>query len=172
MCVIRHPNCFMVNIFPNHSEILVSSFSCEEVARKIAAVTQRVNYMDLRDYAVNSPQFNGQVGQNCFQLSLVIKRANTFLPLIRGKMEPTKSGCILFLNYFLFPSAVMLLAFWSLITLLMTLFFIFYDRQWAYALACLAACLGNFGFSWVYFKSKLKESQIIFHQMLSLQEKE
>src|SRR5690554_5450068 len=97
---------FMVNIFPNHSEILVSSFSCEEVARKIAAVTHRVNYMDLRDYTKNNHQFNGQVGQNRFQLSLVIKRADTFLPLIKGKMEPTRSGCILFLNYSLFPSAV------------------------------------------------------------------
>src|SRR5690554_4969499 len=163
---------FMVNIFPNHSEILVSSFSCEEVARKIAAVTQKVNYMDLRDYATNSHQFNGQVGQNRFRLSLVIKRADTFLPLIKGKMEPTKSGCILFLNYSLFPSAVMLLAFWSLVTFLMTLFFIFYERQWIYALACMVAGLGNYGFSWAYFKSKLKESQIIFHQMLSLQEKE
>jgi len=162
----------MVNIFPNHSEVLVSPFTSEEVASKIAAVTRKVNYMDLRDFAKNSHQFNGQVDQNRFRLSLAIQRADTFLPLIKGNIASTKSGCIIFLHYSLFPSSVFLLAFWSLIALLMALFFIFYDRQWIYAFACLATGIFNYGFSWTYFRSKLKKSQMIFHQMLSLQEKE
>ena len=160
-----------MNIFPHHSAILVSSFSCEEVVRKIAAVTKRVDYLDYREYAVKSYQFNGKIDESRFRLSLVIRRADSFLPLIRGKIEPTKTGCILFLKYTLFPSSVFFLAFWSLITLFMAIFFFFYGNQWVYAAACLTAGVGNFAFSWFYFKSKLKQSQSIFHQMLDLQEK-
>lgn len=160
-----------MDIFPHHSEILVSSFSCEEVVRKIAAVTKKIDYLDYREYSVKSYQFNGKIDKSRFRLSLVIRRADSFLPLIRGKIEPTKTGCILFLKYTLFPSSIFFLAFWSVITLFMAIFFFFYENQWIYAAACLMAGIGNFAFSWFYFKSKLKQSQLIFHQMLDLQEK-
>lgn len=160
-----------MNIFPHHSEILVSSFSCEEVARKIAAVTKRVNYLDYSEYSKENCQFNGKIGDNRFRLSLMIKRADSFLPLINGKIEPTRTGCILFLKYTLFPSSTFFLAFWSMVTLLMAVLFVLYDNQWLYASLCLLAGAGNFAFAWMYFKSKLKQSQMIFHQMLSLQEK-
>lgn len=160
-----------MNIFPHHSEILVSSFSCDEVVKKIAAVTKRMDYLDYREYSVKRYQFNGKIDESRFRLSLVIRRADSFLPLISGKIEPTKTGCILFLKYTLFPSSIFLLAFWSVITMLMAVFFFFYEKQWIYAVACLVAGVGNFAFSWFYFKSKLKQSQFIFHQMLDLQEK-
>lgn len=159
-----------MNIFPHHSEILVSSFSCKEVVRKIASVTKRLDYLDYREYSIMGYQFNGKIDESRFRLSLVIRRADSFLPLIRGKIEPTKTGCILFLKYTLFPSSIFFLAFWSIITLATAIVF-FYENQWAYAAGCLAAGLGNFAFSWFYFKSKLKQSQSIFHQMLDLQEK-
>lgn len=159
-----------MNIFPHHSEILVSSFSCEEVVRKIAAVTKKVDYLDYREYPMKRYQFNGKIDESRFRLSLVIRRADSFLPLIRGKIEPTQTGCILFLKYTLFPSSIFFLAFWSIITLAIAIVF-FYEKQWAYAAGCLMAGLGNFAFSWFYFKSKLKQSQSIFHQMLDLQEK-
>jgi hypothetical protein len=160
-----------VNIFPHHSEILVSSFSCEEVVRKIAAVTKKIDYLDYREYSLKSYQFNGKIDESRFCLSLVIRRADSFLPLIRGKIEPTQTGCILFLKYTLFPSSIFFLAFWSTITLFMAAYFFLYANQWIYTVACLTACLGNFTFSWFYFKSKLKRSQSLFHQMLDLQEK-
>lgn len=160
-----------MNIFPSHTEILVSSFTCEEIAKKIATVTKRVNYLDERDYAEESCQFNGQINKSRFRLSLAIKKADSFLPLITGRIEPTGSGCILFLKYSLFPSSVFFLAISNILALLMTFFFVFHENQWLYAFTCLLAGVGNFFFAWIYFKSKLKESQIIFHQMLSLQEK-
>lgn len=160
-----------MNIFPHHSEILVSSFSCEEVARKIASVTKKVNYLDYADYSVERYQFNGNVEKNHFRLSLTIKRADSFLPLINGKIEPTRTGCILFLKYTLFPSSMFFLAFWSAITLLTALFLALHQNEWLYASLSLLAGVANFAFAWMFFKAKLKQSQVIFHQMLSLQEK-
>lgn len=162
---------FVMNFFPTYSEILVSSLSCEEVARKIGAVTKKVDYLDVAVKKEKWHQFNGEVDTRHFRLSLIINNADSFLPLINGKIESTKNGCILFLRYSLFPSSVFFLAFWGIGSVLLALFFIFYEKQWLYALICILAGAGNFLFAWSYFKTKLKQSQMIFHQMLSLQEK-
>lgn len=161
-----------MKIFPSYSEVLVSPYSSEEVARKLQAVTKQVNYLDSPLKLNKTHHFNGQVGMRSFQLSLIINRADSFLPLIKGTIEPVKSGCILFLNYSLFPSSVMFLAFWGMVTFFMALFFVLSENQWLFALASILAGVGNFLFAWSYFKSKLKQSQTVFHQMLSLQEKD
>ena len=161
-----------MRIFPKYSEVLVSACSNEEVERKLLAVTKRVNYLD-RSNATNEPYlFNGQVNGDRFCLSLIINNADSFLPLIRGRVEPLKTGSILYLSYSLFPSSMFFLAFWGLVTLGAALLFIIMEQEWLYAAACLAAGAGNFAFAWSYFKRKLKQSQQIFHQMLSLQEKD
>lgn len=161
-----------MNIFPTYSEVLVSPFSSEEVARKLQAVTKKVNYLEGPIILNKTHQFNGQVDRKHFHLSLIINKPDSFLPLIKGKIEPVKSGCILFLRYSLFPSSAFFLAFWGIVTFLLAIFFILYENQWLYALLCLLAGVGNFVFAWSYFNTKLKQSQIIFHQMLSLQEKD
>lgn len=161
-----------MKIFPGYSEILVSPFTGEEVTRKLLAVTKNVNYLDGPVSLKKTHLFNGKVDGNHFYLSLIIHKADSFLPLIKGKIEPVKSGCILFLNYSLFPASVFFLSFWGVIALLATLFFIFHEGQWLYAVTSLLIGAGNFAFAWSYFKGKLKKSQLIFHQMLSLQEKD
>jgi hypothetical protein len=162
----------MVNIFPKYSEVLVSPFSCEEVIRKIELVTKSVDYLDYPINREDKFRFNGRIDNRQFRLSLIIRQADSFLPLIHGKIEPIKNGCLLFLSYSLFPSSIFFLAFWGVVTFLMALFFIFYQNQWLYAAFCLLAGAGNFLFAWSYFKTKLKQSQVIFHEMLSLQEKD
>lgn len=161
-----------MNIFPTYSEVLVSPYSSEEVCKKLQAVTKKVNYLDGPFDLSKSYQFNGEVNKKHFYLSLIINRADSFLPLIKGTIEPVKNGCILFLKYSLFPSSIFFLAFWGLITFLLGAFFIFIEDHWVYGLASILAGLGNFLFAWFYFNSKLKQSQMIFHQMLSLQEKD
>ena len=159
-----------MSIFPSHSEILVSPFSREEVARKIHAVTREVDYLS-HPTTKEKHHFNGVVNDATFTLSLIITRPNSFIPLIKGKIESTNSGCILFLKYTLFPSSMFFLAFWGLICFLFALYLALHDGKWLYALFSLSAGVGNFIFAWSYFKTKLKESQRVFHDMLSLQEK-
>lgn len=160
-----------MNIFPTYSEVLVSSLTCEEVARKIGAVTKKVDYLDVTVKKEKKHQFNGEVDDKHFSLSLIINQADSFLPLMNGKIESTKNGCILFLNYSLFPSSIFFLVFWGVVTFFLALFFILHEKQWLHALISILAGAGNFVFAWSYFKTKLKQSQMIFHQMLSLQEK-
>src|SRR5690554_6414863 len=114
------------------------------------SVTKKINYLDGPIAKSNTYLFNGEVSRDKFFLSLIIHKADSFLPLIKGKIEPLKSGCILFLSYSLFPSSVFFLAFWGLVTLLAAAFFVLVERQWLYAAASLSVGLGNFAFAWTY----------------------
>ncbi|WP_200975441.1 hypothetical protein [Echinicola sp. 20G] len=160
----------MVKYLPHHTEVLVSSMTCEEVITRLYHVTQEVDYLSHPSSQSDNEQlFNGKVEETTFRLSKVVTRADSFLPLIKGNIEPTRTGCIIFLDYSLFPGSAFFMIFWSVITLAMGIFFFFAAGQPVFGLVSLAVGVGNVLFAWSHFKRKVKQSQHIFHEMLSLQ---
>ena len=157
-----------MNPFPNHSEVLVSSLSKKEVEGKFSTVTQDINFLDYEQRLQKGFKFNGKVGGDSFRLSLVVDKPDSFLPLIQGKIEATPKGCILFLQYRLFPSSAFFLGFWTVVTLSLAVFFGFVSQNPFYAGFSLLACVGNYFFAWNYFKRKIKLSKGIFHEILNL----
>ncbi|WP_226335373.1 ATP synthase subunit B family protein [Echinicola marina] len=155
---------------PRHTEVLVSSLTCEEVITRLHTVTQEVDYLSQTSLeSIDGQIFNGSIKEDSFRLSKVLTKADSFIPLIKGKIEPTGSGCIIFLDFSLFPGSAFFIIFWSVITLAMGIFFVFAADRPLLAILSLAVGLGNILFAWSYFKRKVKESQKIFHEMLSLQ---
>ncbi|AWW33173.1 hypothetical protein DN752_13050 [Echinicola strongylocentroti] len=155
---------------PHHSEVLVSSMTCEDVIARLESVTKDVDYLSGTLVGQQEEQlFNGKINEDSFRLSKVVKRADSFLPLIKGKIEPTRAGCIIFLDYQLFPGASFFMVFWSIVTLVMGMFFLFGQEEPMFAAVSFAVGLGNVFFAWSHFKRKVKKSQQIFHKMLSLQ---
>lgn len=152
--------------FPSQSEVLVSSLSKEVVLANLQEVTKQVNYLDYDLKQDQEFQFNGKIEKDQFHISLLIQKADSFLPLIKGKIEDTPMGCILFLTYRLFPSSTFFLGFWSLVTLGLTLFFGLVQQQTVYAILSLSFGIFNYLFAWLHFKRKIKISQDIFHQLL------
>ncbi|MCL6260077.1 hypothetical protein M3O96_13330 [Aquiflexum sp. TKW24L] len=157
-----------MNPFPNHSEVLVSALSKKEVEVRLKKVTHDINFLDYEQRLQKGFKFNGQVGKDAFRLSLAIDNPDSFLPLILGKIEGTPKGCILFLQYKLFPSSTFFLGFWTVVTLALTVFFGFISHKPAYAAFCFLACVGNYLFVWNYFKRKISISKGIFHEILNL----
>ncbi|MDN3668889.1 hypothetical protein QWY93_06070 [Echinicola jeungdonensis] len=159
-----------MHYLPRYSEVLVSSMSLEEVIMRLKSVTQKVDYLTYRgEQAVHQPLFNGRVEKDSFRLSLLINKADSFLPLIKGKVESTPSGCIIFLDFTLFSGSIFFLIFWSVVTLAMGIFFFFAASEPWFALITITVGVGNIIFAWIHFKRKVKQSQEIFHEMLSLQ---
>lgn len=158
--------------FPHQSEILVSSQSKVEVISNLGKVTQNMNFLAYDALKQNTHFFNGTIQENSFSISLVIDRADSFLPLIKGKIEDTPMGSILFLSYSLFPSSVFFLGFWTVVSLLLSLFFGFIAEKYMYAVICLGFALLNYGFAWAHFKRKIKISQAVFHQILETKKTE
>lgn len=152
--------------FPKHSEVLVSALKKAEVLQKLDLVTRDPNFLDYESRKENGFKFNGKIGKDSFRISLVITKADSFLPLIKGKLEDTPTGSILFLEYSLFPGSVFFLGFWSLVTLMLFFFFGFIGEKPGFALISLFLGIGNYAFVSNHFKRKIKTSQEIFYQLL------
>ncbi|TVP52774.1 MAG: hypothetical protein EA341_02610 [Mongoliibacter sp.] len=151
---------------PFKSEVLVTGLEKPEVLQRIDLVTRNVNFLDYEARQKKGYEFNGVVHKDGFRLSLFIDKADSFLPLIQGKVEDSPNGSIIFLEYKLFPGSVFFLSFWTIITLTMFFFFGLMAEQPLYALVSLALGIGNYSFAWSHFKRKTKSSQKIFHDLL------
>ncbi|KEO72177.1 hypothetical protein [Anditalea andensis] len=157
-----------MNLIPQHTEVLVSSLTANEVVRRLDAVTKNVSYLQVEDFQVQKI-FNGKVKEDTFHLSLSVDSGDTFLPLIHGNIDHTRAGCILFIKYTLFPGSIFFLYFWLVVTFLIGLFFLILEKNWTFALLSYGAGVGNLAFAWAHFNRKVKKSQYIFREMLSLQ---
>lgn len=158
-----------MKLAPKYSEVMVSSLSKAEVTRRIGMLTDQVNFLDTS--VIKTPQvnfFNGYIHDRYFQLSLKINKADSFLPLIKGEIESTEKGCIVFLNYSFFPSTEFFLGFWSIVTFLLTLFFLTFQQEWLFALLSASVGGGNYLFAFMHFKRKVKQSQRVFYEMMDL----
>ena len=110
---------------------------------------------------------NGTLEKDRFRISLMIKKADSFLPLIKGKLDSTPSGSILFLEYSLFPGSVFFLGFWTAVSVLLGLVFGFLVEKPVFALVSFVVGIGNYWFAWNHFKRKIKISQEIFLGLLN-----
>ncbi len=161
-----------MNLLPYDSETLVSALSKEEVLSHLNRVTREVNYLDPRTQVKGEVVFNGIVGQKGFRISKVVNRADTFLPLILGKVEATPRGSIIFINYRLFPGALFFLAFWTIILVAFTAFYTFLIPNYGYAAICFALSLVNYVIAMYFFNRQVKASRKVFHQLINFQMKD
>ncbi|MEN2282858.1 hypothetical protein AAGF08_12020 [Algoriphagus sp. SE2] len=161
-----------MNISPFHSETLVSALSKQEVLGHLIRVTAEVNYLDKRTVGNKRILFNGMVGQKGFQISRVIDRGNTFIPLVVGHVEETPRGSIIFLKYKLFPGAKFFLAFWSVILVGLFAYFFAIAQNFGFGAICLALALINYGMAIFFFNRQVKASRKVFHKLINFQLKD
>ncbi len=158
---------------PEFSEILVSQLDSSQIMERISSVTAQEDH--LQDPVLDSNAtylFNGRINEDSFYISEKLSKADNFLPLIAGKLESTRKGAILFLDYRFFPGTLFFLGFWSVITALLTVFFLLVQQNWQYAVLSFSLGALNYFFVKNNFKRKVKRSQHILHRMLETQLKD
>lgn len=106
--------------------------------------------------------FNGWVKEGKFRISKKVKHPENYLPLIIGSIEGTSRDSLVFIKYVLFPSSRMFLVFWSVVALLLALFFIHIHDQFLYGLVALAGGIGNYLITMVNFNRQVEESRKVF----------
>jgi hypothetical protein len=104
----------VINFFPFNNETLVVAREWPDVLDRLSNATMSLNSNQIKPTAV----FYGWIKADRFRFSLKTRRPNSFVPLIIGTIEPTSTGCILFLEYRFFPVTRMYLIFWSLFIIL------------------------------------------------------
>lgn len=107
----------MIHLRPHYSETIVLAYAVDEVMGLFDKNTAHQKEPILEGKVSDERYFNGRIQETNFLISRKIKSPENFLPLIRGRIEPTRNGSILFLEYSLFFSTRLFLGFWTLLTL-------------------------------------------------------
>ncbi|MBL3654922.1 hypothetical protein [Fulvivirga sediminis] len=155
-----------MTVIPHKSETLVLPLSAEQITHSLRAVTQPATLMQERNN--NSVLFIGNVHHDKFRISRKVTYPQNYLPLIVGRIEASSRGCIIFLRYNLFFSSFLFLSFWSVFTLLVSCFFVFYQKEYGYACVAFAACLANYTVTILNFNKQIKMSRNLINRTLNL----
>ena len=98
-------------------------------------------------------------GRQAFSISLKLKVPNNFIPIINGNFITSEEGILIRLTYELFPATKRLLMIWTILTLLITAFFIGLYQAWLYGAISFAFCIVNYILSRENFKIQVKKSK-------------
>jgi len=95
-------------IFPAITETLVLPLDGDEVERRIGK-------------GIEDKEFNGAVYTRSFSLSAHLIRPPQFQPIVRGRIETSSRGSMVFLRYELLPATKLLLIFVSVLALIVAI---------------------------------------------------
>ena len=148
----------MISIFPRLEETRLVSLQEEELLDNFENLIKPVKQVEegksSKEYA-----FNGTWNRDGFSISLILKISNNFIPIVNGKLLPSEEGILVKMDYELFPSTKRLLLFWTIIGILLTLFFAVFYQAWLYAAICFGFCVVNYVLSRENFKIQTRKTK-------------
>lgn len=106
----------MIPILPNSSRTIVTILELSEVYDRLRSATTK-QALTQNSISARKIAFVGTIQPDRFTISLKVTRPNNFLPVVRGRLESTHSGCLIFMKLGLFPSTRTYLIFWLLFVL-------------------------------------------------------
>lgn len=152
----------MRSLLPSHYETLVLPLSAEEIFSRFSRVTKN-DFSSIQDKSI---LFSGWVKEDRFRISMKVNRPNNFLALIKGRIESTSSGSLVFLDYQLFPTTKLFVTFWLLFTLLFTPVVSFqFSNAW-YLISGWTVAVGIYWITWSNFKIQFKIAREILLRVL------
>jgi len=106
----------VIPILPNSSRTIVTILELSEVYDRLRSATTK-QALTQNSISARKIAFVGTIQPDRFTISLKVTRPNNFLPVVRGRLESTHSGCLIFMKLGLFPSTRTYLIFWLLFVL-------------------------------------------------------
>ena len=156
----------MIAFFPKEVETRLVKINQEQLYQNfdtyIKSITKESESENSKDFL-----FNGQWNRESFSISLKLKISNNFIPIIYGKYLDSNEGILINLTYEMFPATKKLLMFWTIITLLITVFFIGLYQAWIYGAISFGFCIVNYVLSKENFKNQVRKSKRMVEKMLS-----
>ena len=157
-----------MRLLPYFQETLVLPWSMEDTAMRLRALTRPLDKgYEYPEEMERGFLFNGWVKKNQFSISRKINHPESCLPLIIGRIEGTSAGSILFVRYRLFASSAMFLIFWSIISLLFGLFFIFAHVNYLYSAVIFGLGILNYIIAVKNFHLQIRSSRKALNEALA-----
>jgi hypothetical protein len=155
-----------LSILPVKEETLVLPYAVDKVSQCLWKATKPVKVgEEMPDISEEDFLFNGRIQKEHFQISRRVPVPENFLPLIKGRIESTPLGCIVFLRYRMFFSTNFFLAFWSTVTFLLGLFFVLYEQRYLYASAAFGLGLLNYTIVIHSFNLQVRKSRQLLDEL-------
>jgi hypothetical protein len=154
------------------------SFLPYEEETRLVTIPEKQLYYNLEKYIKpvekekqvierNDYLFNGTWNKDSFSVSLILRISNNFVPIINGRIVTSDEGILIKLKYALFPSTRKLLLFWTIISLLITAFFIGIYQAWLYGSISFGFCIVNYVISRENFKIQVRKSKRMIEKLFS-----
>jgi hypothetical protein len=154
----------VITLLPAFHETIVLPRKAEEVFHLLEDATSNKPFIQSDEQKLF---FNGWVREDKFRVSLRVHRANNYLPLVVGQLEPTSSGSILLVDYKLFPTTRLLLVLWTIILILGSIFISFQTKNILYLLGGACIIILIHAIVWSNFNLQLKPTREALHSVLS-----
>ena len=156
----------MISFYPSEKETRLVALSPEQlnenIQKSIQPLKREFKEKELKDFL-----FNGVWNKDGFSISLKLKISNNFIPIIKGAFLTSDEGVLIRLTYELFPATKKLLMFWTILTLLISAFFIGLYQAWLYGAISFGFCFVNYLLSKENFKIQVRKSKRTLEKVLS-----
>ena len=153
----------MIQILPKKNETLVVSHDWDVVLERLGEVTT-----EPAAYERPVPKIlAGWIKDDRFQLLIRQRRPNSFMPVVEGKIDPTSTGCLIFLQYRLMPITRMYLVLWTIIAFISGIFLALYYKNFLVGLASLGFIALIHLIAWANFKIHVKPLHDIIFRVLA-----
>jgi hypothetical protein len=138
----------VINLLPQETETLIITHDWDVVLQRL----ENASTFNAPGRSNSPPVLAGWVKDDRFQLMLRQRRPNGFMPMVQGRIDPTSTGCLLFMDYRLMPMTRMYLVLWSIIVLTSGVLLSFYYDNILVGVAAVGiiACMN--AVAWANFK--------------------
>ncbi len=156
----------MISFFPIQSETRLVPLEKETLDGKLEKHIKTIKRNGFQEEP-KAHIFNGIWNEEGFTISLKLKISNNFIPIINGSYIVTEGEILIKLTYEMFPATKKLLLLWTVLTILITLFFVVLHQAWLYGAISFGFCLVNYILSIENFKLQVGKSKRMLDKMLS-----
>jgi hypothetical protein len=159
----------MIAFFPFRQETRLVTIPEQQLHKNLDKFIKPVRSEAIEDQQ-KEYLFNGTWSSETFSISLILRISNNFVPIITGELLPSEEGVLVKLTYRMFPATKKLLLFWTVVTLLRTLFFTLVHQAWLYGAISFGFCIVNYILSRENFKIQVRKSRRMVEKLFSYTE--
>jgi len=153
----------VINLLPQERETLVVIHDWDVVLQRLVEACSP----QLIEGGKTPTALTGWVKEDRFQLMLRQRRPNSFTPMAEGRIDPTSTGCLIFLDYKLMPATRMYLILWGVIVFVSGVFVAIYYNDVLLWLASIGIVGLINGIAWANFKLHLKPLHEVIFRLLA-----
>jgi hypothetical protein len=162
-----------MRVFPYKQQMIVLPFSADQAEYLLDTYTKAIRKEegDIREgeKIEGLYKFNGYVKFRHFKISKKVKHPHNFLPLIKGTIESTSTGCILFVQYHLFFGTLFTMILWSVLTLFTGVYFLFHLSETTIGSIAFGLFFLNYIVSVANFNIQVNDSRRLLEETLDLE---